>query len=242
MQEYAPNGDLFSVVETKRFDEATTRRHMAQMIAAVEYLHARSIVHRDIKPDNILLDHNYDAKLCDFGMADFQDAKVFSGRGTLPYMAPEIIECRGDLYADKAHDVWSLGVTLFVLLTGTFPWGAAQAGDPEYDAFCRAEYHRLPSWRKFSPALARFLQQRVFVPQERRCTISEMLEMFDCAWLSRTTPKPADARPTSYPTQSDKRIPSHSGVKSLTSSEESFGFDACDLDDMEMFGLAAEAV
>jgi serine/threonine protein kinase len=171
---------------------------MEHVISAVEHLHARNIVHRDIKPDNILLDDKDTAKLCDFGMADYHGSKVFSGRGTMPYMAPEIIQCQGTLVADKAHDVWALGVTLFVLLTGAFPWGSAEPGDAEYEAFCRREYHRLAAWHCFHPALSRFLQEHVFVGADRRCSVSGMRVFLSLPWLRPAEQKEPCSRSSSY--------------------------------------------
>eukprot|EP00611_Tribonema_gayanum_P016801 TRINITY_DN2921_c0_g1_i4.p1 TRINITY_DN2921_c0_g1~~TRINITY_DN2921_c0_g1_i4.p1 ORF type:complete len:843 (-),score=157.03 TRINITY_DN2921_c0_g1_i4:998-3451(-) len=93
-----------------------------QILQAVEYLHVREIVHRDLKLENILLDEARNVKLVDFGFA----TSVAQGRrlhvfcGTPSYIAPEIIK-RTD-YAGKPVDIWSLGIVLYALLCGCFPF------------------------------------------------------------------------------------------------------------------------
>jgi serine/threonine protein kinase len=246
VQEYAANGDLFALLDSPDFNEARARRYMGHVISAVEHLHGLGIVHRDIKPDNVLLDHTDTAKLCDFGMADYHGAKVFSGRGTMPYMAPEIIQCRGELHADRTHDVWALGVTLFVLLTGLFPWGAAEPGDAEYEAFCRHEYHRLPAWKRFTPELAQFLQEHVFVAQQYRCSAAELRELLAFDWIKPTASKYDLPRPSSYHGMTTaSRQPPRRPTKWLSSTASRLGIMGMGLvrdQPSSTSSLAAEAV
>jgi serine/threonine protein kinase len=103
--------------------EITARRIFKQVAEGVAYLHQQNIVHRDIKLDNILVEESTRmVKLIDFGfsvvVAGGQRLKVFCG--TPSYMSPEIV--RKNEYDGKPVDVWALGVLLFVLLTGTFPF------------------------------------------------------------------------------------------------------------------------
>ena len=121
-------------------------------VSAVEALHGLNIVHRDIKTENILVDEHFVAKLCDFGMAGQHGFRAF-GAGTRPYMAPEIFLYKdGDLKAHKAHDIWALGVVLFVMITKSFPWLVAQRSDAEYSAFLRGEFTSAP-WCQLSPEM-----------------------------------------------------------------------------------------
>ncbi|XP_028618928.1 sperm motility kinase 4A-like [Grammomys surdaster] len=125
VMEHAAGGDLVSHIEKVGcLQEDETRRIFTQMAYAVNYCHANSIAHRDIKPDNILLDGKGSVKLCDFGLA----IKVTSGQrfrgfcGTLEYCAPEIFT---DVeYDAQANDIWSMGVVLYTMVTGRFPFEA----------------------------------------------------------------------------------------------------------------------
>jgi serine/threonine protein kinase len=127
-------GDLFDrIITRKRYPERDARDVMRQLLSALAYLHARGIAHRDIKPENILLrsvDSDVDVLLTDFGLAKGtavgpHGCTTFCG--TPQYLAPEVMERQNedDLaiggYDGAAADIWSLGVVLFVLLSGTQP-------------------------------------------------------------------------------------------------------------------------
>ena len=117
------------------FDEATTRFYTASVVYALEYLHKKGIVYRDLKPENLLLGqclysvlslplYSYCSgvdgyvKLVDFGFSKKLDSgnKTWTFCGTPEYVAPEIILNKGH---DKAVDFWSLGCLMYELLTGT---------------------------------------------------------------------------------------------------------------------------
>jgi serine/threonine protein kinase len=103
-----------------------------QLCAGLQYLHKHGVIHRDIKPDNILLGQNEQVYLADFGMAEAFDAPTASfaaphhivgTRGTVAYMAPELLSAtESQQAAGEAVDVWALGITFYVLLYGHLPW------------------------------------------------------------------------------------------------------------------------
>ena len=107
----------------KRFEEEEARLVFSQILSTVDYLHHQKVAHCDLKFENILYDENTaNLKLIDFGFsvdnADTQQPTFLCG--TPSYMAPEeVLKKPGDLF--KA-DVWSLGVILFKLATGLFPF------------------------------------------------------------------------------------------------------------------------
>ena len=125
IMEYLKGGSLFSYIRSKdkhRLSEFETRQLFGQITDAVNYCHRKGIIHRDLKLQNILLDENRNIKIIDFGFAvQVQPTtKLAMYCGTPNYMAPEII-CR-DNYSGPAADIWALGVILYVMLTGKFPF------------------------------------------------------------------------------------------------------------------------
>ena len=121
VSEYASEGDLINLMmETDHFSTTRCRYFFRQMIEAVSFMHKAGVVHRDIKPDNIVLDQNMHIKLIDFGLAAPIEGHDGSGMlhtscGTLKYMAPEQHLLRP--YAGEKVDVFALGVTLFMMYT-----------------------------------------------------------------------------------------------------------------------------
>ncbi|CAD5214888.1 unnamed protein product [Bursaphelenchus okinawaensis] len=115
-------GDLFTLwSDYGQFSEELVRLYGVELALGLDYLHDNSIIHRDIKMENIALDIKMHVKFVDFGFAKFlaQKDRTHTICGTLQYMAPEI--ARGRPY-DLAVDWWSLGVTLYVMRTGSYPF------------------------------------------------------------------------------------------------------------------------
>lgn len=103
-----------------------SRYYFKQLLSSIEYIHNESeIVHRDLKPENILLKGNYDLKIADFGLSARKEGKYglgihYSQVGTRQYQAPEVLEKRS--YRGESVDVFSMGVILFIMVTGTLPF------------------------------------------------------------------------------------------------------------------------
>ncbi|CAD8153295.1 unnamed protein product [Paramecium pentaurelia] len=116
-------GDLISHIEKqiKVYDESLVRKLVYNLLDALVYIHERKIIHRDIKPENLILKEENDISnivLADFGLADYyqKDAQyLFKRCGSLGYVAPEILQ---DKHYDFKVDIYSLGIVMFLLLTG----------------------------------------------------------------------------------------------------------------------------
>uniref|UniRef100_A0A9J7Z5V3 non-specific serine/threonine protein kinase n=1 Tax=Cyprinus carpio carpio TaxID=630221 RepID=A0A9J7Z5V3_CYPCA len=102
--------------------EKDARRKFKQIVAAVYFCHCRNIVHRDLKAENLLLDHNLNIKIADFGFSNlFSRGQLLkTWCGSPPYAAPELFE--GKEYDGPKVDIWSLGVVLYVLVCGALPF------------------------------------------------------------------------------------------------------------------------
>ncbi|XP_035304848.1 sperm motility kinase isoform X1 [Cricetulus griseus] len=122
MMEHTSQGDLRHILELGSLQESEARRLFTQILLAVQYCHVNHIAHRDIKANNILLNCRGNAKLSGFDLA----AKVTPGQklrdycGTLLYCAPELLLEKA--YDGCAADIWSLGVLLFLMVVGRFPF------------------------------------------------------------------------------------------------------------------------
>jgi hypothetical protein len=154
--ELIEGGSLDQHMPRYRGKFATAARLLATIARAVHHAHQRRILHRDLKPGNILLDAAGEPHVADFGLAtrlDDAGTSTDSGSpaGSLPWMAPEAV--RGEPTLSTAIDVWALGVILYELLTGVRPFGGANAGE-----IFRAILEREPpSPRSVNPAVPRDL-------------------------------------------------------------------------------------
>uniref|UniRef100_A0A8K9X204 cGMP-dependent protein kinase n=1 Tax=Oncorhynchus mykiss TaxID=8022 RepID=A0A8K9X204_ONCMY len=115
-------GELWSVLrDMGSFEEQTARFCISCVLEAFDYLHARGIIYRDLKPENLLLDAEGYVKMADFGFAKRigLGKKTWTFCGTPEYVAPEVIMNKGH---DFGADCWSLGILIFELLTGSPPF------------------------------------------------------------------------------------------------------------------------
>ncbi|KAI0320938.1 kinase-like domain-containing protein [Amylostereum chailletii] len=117
------NGDLRSQIQKDLLSPAHVRFFVAQILLLLEDLHARAVLHRDVKPENILIDRAGHAVLADFGISrQFADGAAPLASevvGTLSYMSPEMVAHAA--YSYEA-DYWALGITAFQMLTGEVPF------------------------------------------------------------------------------------------------------------------------
>jgi serine/threonine protein kinase len=119
---YFPSGSLDDLLIAGALPIRDVLRISAQIVSALEYLHACNIVHRDLKPTNILIDAEGRAYLTDFGIARaLSDSTLayHTGQGTLRYSPPEQ---HTEAAISKRSDIYSLGVLFYEMLTGTLPW------------------------------------------------------------------------------------------------------------------------
>ncbi|KAJ3674358.1 hypothetical protein LUZ60_004974 [Juncus effusus] len=173
VMEYASGGELFErICNAGRFSEDEARFFFQQLISGVSYCHSMQVCHRDLKLENTLLDGSVAPrlKICDFGYSKSSvlHSQPKSTVGTPAYIAPEVLLKKE--YDGKIADVWSCGVTLYVMLVGAYPFE-----DPEEPKNFRKTIQRIlgvqysiPDYVHISPE-CRNLISRIFVanPAER---------------------------------------------------------------------------
>ncbi|KAI9441332.1 hypothetical protein H4582DRAFT_1931867 [Lactarius indigo] len=206
-------GELFDYLTEKgRISEQETRRIFGQLCLAVNYLHEKGIVHRDLKLENVLLDERCRIKLGDFGFTREFDRGMYLETycGTTGYAAPEMLE--GKKYLGPEVDVWSLGVILYCLLTGGLPFD-----DDDESIMKKMTYADL---------IHKILQKDPI----KRITIPQILAH---SWFTSPSSDPGDATPLSRAVVVPQPIqaqPSATTSESSATSDSSFRSASSELD------------
>jgi serine/threonine protein kinase len=126
--------ELLNRIGDDGMKEKHIKKYFKQLCVAIYYCHTHNptIVHRDLKPENIIIDKNDNIKLLDFGLSNYQKGSYLSSKcGTPYYSPPEIIN--KSKYDGKSFDIWSLGVILYVMSTGFFPYNTDDETKIPYD-------------------------------------------------------------------------------------------------------------
>jgi len=140
VMEYADHGDFFEIVKKVGFPhEVYVRTYFHQLISGLEYLHSRGTAHLDLKPENLLLDKNFQLKIIDFEQSQTQVEQQLTARGTHSYRSPEL---KNQTCTDKfSADIYSAGIILFVFKARQFPFiETDKEGEPKflnYDLFIK---------------------------------------------------------------------------------------------------------
>jgi len=163
VMEFLPGGDFMNLLIKKdKLTEEEAKFYTAEIILAVESIHKLDCIHRDIKPDNILIDKNGHIKLSDFGLAKVSDKlyeknttkdgdfnpkkrthkKLYSCVGTAYYVAPEVLNKKG--YGQEI-DWWSVGVIFFEMLVGYAPFCAQDTQEVCFKILNHEKYLEVPS-------------------------------------------------------------------------------------------------
>jgi serine/threonine protein kinase len=188
--EYGKNGDLENFMRhlLKRMiiSETAVNYFGKQILEGLEYLHKRcKIVHMDIKPGNILIDAGLSAKIADFSVscsyAHFEPENLvkFPFVGTGKFMPPEIIEkANMKIKESEKIDIYSLGVTLYCLFYGMYPYKLHEVKGKDYDKILekiKNEKLEFPEGRKISSLFKDFLIKTLEKDHSKRINLREAL-------------------------------------------------------------------
>jgi len=172
-------GELYEeIVKRKSFSEKDASSIMQQLFSALDYLHAKGIVHRDLKLENLLLvkdnDPNLTLKLADFGLSKLYQGKALqTACGTPFYVAPDIL--LGDGYGPGV-DMWACGILLYVLLSGRLPFAADSDADLFKLIMVGDLVWKSPQFDTVSAEAKDLISKLIVVEPEQRWTATQALQ------------------------------------------------------------------
>uniref|UniRef100_A0A8C5MUI2 Protein kinase C n=1 Tax=Leptobrachium leishanense TaxID=445787 RepID=A0A8C5MUI2_9ANUR len=145
VMEFVNGGDLmFHIQKSRRFEESRACFYSAEITSALMFLHDNGVIYRDLKLDNVLLDHEGHCKLADFGMCKEgirEGCTTSTFCGTPDYIAPEILQ---EMQYGPLVDWWAMGILLFEMLSGHAPF-EAENEDDLFEAILKEEVS-YPAW------------------------------------------------------------------------------------------------
>lgn len=177
-------GDLLSRIlkkKSKYLSENESKLIFLQICHAIKYLHDNNVTHRDLKPENILLQSDDDetlVKISDFGLSKFvKDNSVMKTLcGTPLYVAPEVLSTNGSGTYTQKIDIWSAGVVLFTMLSGSVPF-SEEFGTPIRQQILKGMYaFRGKVWQLVSNSAKSLISQMLQKNPEKRLNIEEVLK------------------------------------------------------------------
>ncbi|XP_063806551.1 MAP/microtubule affinity-regulating kinase 4 isoform X2 [Pseudophryne corroboree] len=172
IMEYASGGEVFDfLVSHGRMKEKEARSKFRQIVSAVHYCHQKNIVHRDLKAENLLLDAEANIKIADFGFSNefTPGGKLDTFCGSPPYAAPELFQ--GKRYNGPEVDVWSLGVILYTLVSGSLPFDGQNLKELR-ERVLRGKY-RVPFY--MSTDCESVLRRFLVLNPTKRCTLEQIM-------------------------------------------------------------------
>ena len=134
--DYQPNKTLSELLPKRQLSEIEIKHYCLELLLAIEYLHKRNIIHRDIKLSNVLLSEKMEVKLCDFGLAienGIEGQKNICG--TPNYIAPELLNHKSGFKLNYSFeiDIWAFGVMLYTLYYHKTPFEQEIKGKTKYN-------------------------------------------------------------------------------------------------------------
>ena len=183
VMEYAEKGDLVNYIEQQNNDETEAKKIIKQILNGYEEINNHGFIHRDLKPENILIMNDDTLKITDFGFCEKMNSVSSKIVGTDGYMAPEVLMNQNLI--PQQIDVFSLGVILFLLVAGEFPFGEPNKDDEFYKYIIEEnwdEYWKLvDAENNFSKNLKYLIQGMICHEPNKRFNHEEIKS---CQWFS----------------------------------------------------------
>jgi serine/threonine protein kinase len=204
-------GDLLSFIRKRnKLSESSAKIIFKQIIEGLKYIHKKKIIHRDIKLDNILIDLTNTIKICDFGVSRKIEKGnlIYERCGTPAYIAPEIYAKVG--YEGCQCDIWSAGITLYYILSGTLPFRGSNIQELE-KIIINGEYEAISD---VSNEANDIIKGMLRIDPKKRLTIDEILKH---PWLHNVHVE--DRYKLNIFTEAEKRILSKYDVDYLNASK-----------------------
>ena len=192
--EFAAGGELFAkILRRGPLPEQAARRYFQQLVSALRFCHRNGVAHRDLKPQNLLLDAAGNLKVSDFGLSalpeQLNNGLLQTACRTPAYTAPEILRRRGNSagYDGSKADAWSCGLVLYNLLAGSLPFNDSNI--PEMCRKISRRDYRFPEWIS-KPA--RFVIYRLLDPNpETRMSVEAL---YQNSWFKKyLKPEPEES-------------------------------------------------
>jgi len=204
VSEFIPGGSVMpDAKKTEPLQIEDARNVFRQLISALEYLHAQDVVHRDIKPGNILRGTDGSILITDFGVSqeiDDGDDTFRNTVGTAAFMAPEM--CTGDSFSGKAVDIWAAGITLYMMLVGETPFSSSKGMQELYERI-QNETIALPGCLERPPSLDNLVARVLDKDPLKRATTAEIKEHL---WVTADGSEPFAEMPIDHVTVTEEDI------------------------------------
>ncbi|XP_042908242.1 serine/threonine-protein kinase meng-po [Parasteatoda tepidariorum] len=197
-QEVAPYGDVWQVIEKAGgMEENDLKIVIRQIASALEFMHSKGLVHRDMRAENMLIfaEDFSRVKLTDFGLTRRTDTLVKKRTRSLPTCPPEIWEAvhLEGYTVEIGSDVWQMGMFIFAGLLARFPWEKADITDSRFSEFVQWQKRKITrtpkDFRKFTPRLHRLLRRLMDPKPSKRYEIKEVYKYLGDKWLICRSPR-----------------------------------------------------
>jgi len=178
--EYIDGLNLYEIIKQEGAYSIQKAIHiLKQMLSAIGHAHKAKIIHRDIKPNNVMINEEGIVKITDFGLAKDQTSMIhtmsMAGGGTLFYMSPEHV--KGFSFTDRRSDIYSTGMTFYEMITGNVPFGNMNSDFDIREMIVRKDFKKPAEFDPNIPAALEAIVMKSIAkePDDRYQTAEEML-------------------------------------------------------------------